>query len=98
MSYAVGVSPLAARRHPRAEDRRCSRTSRRGDGISFALTERHTGSDPSKVATLARRDGDGWRIQGEKWMVGNGGQSRFYTVFARTEGSDRLTAFVLDDP
>jgi alkylation response protein AidB-like acyl-CoA dehydrogenase len=29
-------------------------------------------------------------------MVGNGGQSRFYTVFARAEGSDGLTAFVLD--
>jgi alkylation response protein AidB-like acyl-CoA dehydrogenase len=96
MSYAVGVSPLLlAGTHeqkkavlPHVAD---------GDGISFALTERHTGSDPSKVTTLARREGDGWRIQGEKWMVGNGGQSRFYTVFARTEDSDRLTAFILDE-
>lgn len=96
MSYAVGVSPLLlAGTHE--QKKAVLPQVAGGDGISFALTERHTGSDPSKVATLARREGDGWRIQGEKWMVGNGGQSRFYTVFARTEGSEGLTAFVLDE-
>ena len=96
MSYAVGVSPLLlAGTHE--QKKAVLPHVAAGDGISFALTERHTGSDPSKVSTLARRDGDGWRIQGEKWMVGNGGQSRFYIVFARTEGSDRLTGFVLDE-
>ncbi len=95
MSYAVGVSPMLIAGTHEQKTAVLPHVAG-GDGISFALTERHTGSDPSKVATLARREGDGWRIQGEKWMVGNGGQSRFYTVFARTEGSDGLTAFVLD--
>jgi alkylation response protein AidB-like acyl-CoA dehydrogenase len=96
MSYAVGVGPLliAGTDEQKAE---VLPHVARGDGISFALTERHTGSDPSKVRTLAERDGTGWRIRGEKWMVGNGGQSRYYVVFALTEGSDRLTAFVLDE-
>jgi alkylation response protein AidB-like acyl-CoA dehydrogenase len=96
MSYGVGVSPLLLAGTHEQKQAVLPHVAA-GDGISFALTERHTGSDPSKVTTLARRDGDGWRIQGEKWMVGNGGQSRYYTVFARTEGSDRLTAFVLDE-
>jgi alkylation response protein AidB-like acyl-CoA dehydrogenase len=96
MSYGVGVSPLLLAGTHEQKQAVLPHVAA-GDGISFALTERHTGSDPSKVTTLARRDGNGWRIQGEKWMVGNGGQSRYYTVFARIEGSDRLTAFVLDE-
>ena len=96
MSYGVGVSPLLLAGTHEQKQAVLPHVAA-GDGISFALTERHTGSDPSKVTTLARRDGDGWRIQGEKWMVGNGGQSRYYTVFVRTERSDRLTAFVLDE-
>jgi alkylation response protein AidB-like acyl-CoA dehydrogenase len=96
MSYAVGVSPILL---AGSEEQKAAvlPSVARGDGISFALTERHTGSDPSKVRTLATPKGDGWHLQGEKWMVGNGGQSRFYVVFARTEGSDRLSAFIVDE-
>jgi alkylation response protein AidB-like acyl-CoA dehydrogenase len=96
MSYAVGVSPILLA-GTEEQKRWVLPYVAGGDGISFALTERHTGSDPSKVRTLATPKGDGWHLQGEKWMVGNGGQSRFYVVFAKTEGSDRLSAFVLDE-
>jgi alkylation response protein AidB-like acyl-CoA dehydrogenase len=96
MSYAVGVSPILLAGSDEQKAAVLPAVAR-GDGISFALTERHTGSDPSKVRTLATPKGDGWHLQGEKWMVGNGGQSRFYVVFARTEGSDRLSAFILDE-
>jgi alkylation response protein AidB-like acyl-CoA dehydrogenase len=96
MSYAVGVSPLLIAGNEEQKSTILPDVAA-GDGISFALTERHTGSDPSKVRTLATREGDGWRLHGEKWMVGNGGRSRYYVVFARTEGSDRLSAFILDE-
>jgi alkylation response protein AidB-like acyl-CoA dehydrogenase len=95
MSYAVGVTPLLIA-GTQEQKKRFLPFVAGGDGISFALTERNSGSDPSKVATLARQERGGWRITGEKWMVGNGGESRFYTIFAKTAGSDRLTAFVAD--
>lgn len=95
MSYAVGVGPLLLA-GTEEQKRRTLPEIAAGAGISFALTERHTGSDPSKVQTLATREGSGWRIAGEKWMVGNGGRSRFYVVFARTSDGDGLTAFLLD--
>lgn len=96
MSYAVGVSPILIAGSDEQKAAVLPHVAR-GDGISFALTERHTGSDPSKVRTSATPRGDGWHLQGEKWMVGNGGQSRFYVVFAKIEGSDRLSAFILDE-
>jgi alkylation response protein AidB-like acyl-CoA dehydrogenase len=95
MSYAVGVGPLLLA-GTEEQRRRVLPEVAAGAGISFALTERHTGSDPSKVQTLATREADGWHLEGEKWMVGNGGQSRFYVLFARTSENDGLTAFLLD--
>ena len=40
--------------------------------LSYAVTEADAGSDPSGIATIARRDGDDWIINGEKWFVTSG--------------------------
>jgi alkylation response protein AidB-like acyl-CoA dehydrogenase len=95
MSYAVGVTPLLLAGTEEQKEKFLPSVAG-GDGISFALTERDSGSDPSRVRTIAEPEKGGWHIVGEKWMVGNGGESRFYTIFAKTAGSDRLTAFVVD--
>jgi acyl-CoA dehydrogenase len=66
---------------------------------AFALSERNAGSDVAAMTTSARRDGDGWVIDGEKTWISNGGIADFYTVFARTgtEGGARgLSAFIVD--
>src|SRR4029450_2890169 len=36
---------------------------------AYAITEEGAGSDPTMVRTTARRDGDDWVIDGEKWHV-----------------------------
>jgi alkylation response protein AidB-like acyl-CoA dehydrogenase len=95
MSYAVGVAPLLIAGTQEQKERFLPLVAG-GDGISFALTERNSGSDPSKLRAVARPERGGWRLTGEKWMIGNGGESRFYTIFAKIAGSDRLTAFVAD--
>jgi acyl-CoA dehydrogenase len=51
----------------------------------YAITEPDAGSDVSRLATVARRDGDGWRISGEKWFVTGGDVARFALVVAGTE-------------
>ena len=51
---------------------------------AFALTEPEAGSDVAAIATTATPDGDGWRLNGEKTFISNGGIADFYVVFART--------------
>lgn len=66
---------------------------------AFALSEPEAGSDVAAIATRAVRDGDGWRLDGEKMWISNGGIADFYVVFARTNpagGTRGLSAFVVD--
>ena len=66
---------------------------------AFALSEPEAGSDVAAMATTAVRDGNGWRIDGEKTWISNGGIADYYTVFARTgeaPGARGLSAFIVD--
>ncbi|MCZ8131764.1 MAG: acyl-CoA dehydrogenase family protein [Steroidobacteraceae bacterium] len=65
---------------------------------AFALSEAAAGSDVAALATTARREGDGYCLDGEKTWISNGGLASFYTVFARTgeaPGAKGLSAFVV---
>jgi alkylation response protein AidB-like acyl-CoA dehydrogenase len=71
----------------------------KGVATSFALSERATGSDAAAIQATATREGDGWRLRGEKYWIGNGGASRYYVVFAKTDpsaGGRGISAFVVD--
>jgi acyl-CoA dehydrogenase len=63
--------------------------------LSYAVTEEHAGSDPSGIATKARRDGDGWVIDGEKWFVTSGDVASAHVVVANAEGHGP-TLFIVD--
>lgn len=66
---------------------------------AFALTEPGAGSDAAALTTQAEKDGDGFRITGEKTWISNAPEADFYTVFARTApgpGSAGITAFVVE--
>ena len=65
---------------------------------AFALTEVDAGSDATHLHARAERDGDGYRLTGEKVMVTNGGIADFAVVIAVTDpgaGPRGLTAFVV---
>ena len=75
--------------------------------LSYAVTEEHAGSDPSGIATKARRDGDGWVIDGEKWFVTSGDVADAHVVVADADGhgptlfivdADRPGVDTVDDP
>jgi alkylation response protein AidB-like acyl-CoA dehydrogenase len=71
----------------------------RGVATSFALSERSTGSDAAAIEATAVREGEGWRLRGEKYWIGNGGASRYYVVFAKTDpsaGGRGVSAFMVD--
>jgi acyl-CoA dehydrogenase len=66
---------------------------------AFALSEAAAGSDIAALSTTATRVGGGWRLDGEKTWISNGGIAHHYVVFARSgeaPGARGLTAFVVD--
>jgi acyl-CoA dehydrogenase len=72
---------------------------RDGERIAaFALSEPEAGSDVGALMTLAHRDGQGWRLDGEKTFISNAGIAHHYVVFARLADGDQRTfgAFVVD--
>ncbi len=73
----------------------------RGELIAaFALSEPDAGSDVAAMSTKARRDGDGFVLDGVKTWISNGGLADRYVVFARTgdepRGSKGISAFLVD--
>ena len=70
-----------------------------GDAVpAFALTEPGAGSDAGALALAAERDGDGWRLTGEKIWISNAPEADVYTVFARTTpdaGARGVSAFAV---
>jgi acyl-CoA dehydrogenase len=51
---------------------------------SFALTEPESGSDARSIRALARRDGDGYVLNGTKRFITNAPHAGLFTVIART--------------
>jgi acyl-CoA dehydrogenase len=52
---------------------------------SYSMTEPQGGSDPSLFTTAARRDGDGWVIDGWKFFSSNARTAAFLIVMAVTD-------------
>ena len=71
-----------------------------GDAVaSFGLTEADAGSDPSSLATTARRDGTDWLITGSKRYITNAPIADVFMIFARTDpdaaGTSGISAFLV---
>jgi butyryl-CoA dehydrogenase len=65
---------------------------------AFAISEADAGSDAHNQQTIARPDGDGWVLTGQKTWVANGQHADLALVFARVDGapSNRcITAFLV---
>lgn len=62
----------------------------------FAVTEEKAGSDPSLIETVARPQGDGFRISGEKWFVTVGDVADFLIVQALVGEERAPTLFLVD--
>lgn len=64
---------------------------------AFALSEPEAGSDAAAMQTRATRTETGWRLDGVKTWISNGGIADFYCVFARavpnSTGAKGISAF-----
>ncbi len=56
-----------------------------GDIVScYSMTEPQAGADPKEFTCSAKRDGDSWVINGEKWFSSNAKHAEFMLVLAVT--------------
>ncbi len=62
---------------------------------AFALTEPHHGSDSVSLETEARRDGDGYLLNGAKRWIGNASFADLIIVWAR-DGEGDVGAYVVE--
>lgn len=65
---------------------------------AFAMTEPEAGSDAHAMSCEARRDGDGYVLNGTKTLISNGGLADFYVVFATVPKvkPKGITAFLVE--
>ncbi|MGX1932266.1 acyl-CoA dehydrogenase family protein [Microbacterium resistens] len=62
----------------------------RGEVIGcFGLTEPNSGSDPSSMTTFARREGDGWVLNGAKRWIGLASIAHVAVIWAQTDDGVR---------
>jgi len=72
-----------------------------GEKMAFAITEPDAGSNTHRLSTVARRDGDVYRLQGTKTYISGVDEAFAVLVVARTgvddtTGRARLSLFVVD--
>lgn len=66
---------------------------------AFGLTEAGAGSDASAIATMAKKAGDYYILNGTKQWITNGGEAETYTVVAmtdKTKGARGASAFIIE--
>jgi alkylation response protein AidB-like acyl-CoA dehydrogenase len=66
---------------------------------AYALSEAGSGSDAFALQTRATRTDDGWRIDGRKLWITNGGEAGAFIIFANTDpsaGYRGITAFIVE--
>jgi alkylation response protein AidB-like acyl-CoA dehydrogenase len=94
----LGSGPIALAGTPAQKGAWLPRVAK-GDAIAaFALSEPEAGSDVAALATVARRDGAHWVLDGVKTWISNGGIADLYVVFAReagTSGTKGISAFAV---
>ena len=63
---------------------------------AFALTEPAHGSDSVALETSARRDGDGWVLDGAKRWIGNGSIADVVVVWARSDQDGQVKGLLVE--
>lgn len=72
----------------------------RGERVGCtALTEPHAGSDFAAITTHARREGEGWRLDGRKAWITNAASADVVVLYAQTEpgsGARGIASFLVE--
>src|SRR5436190_13562472 len=79
------------------QKRRYLPASARGERVlAFGLTEPEAGSNPLEMQTTYERRGDGYVLNGVKYLISNAGIADAVVTFAYLKGGGRISAFIVD--
>lgn len=99
-----GLQPVVKHGNQRLRDTFLPRAVTGDLHVAFGITEPNAGTDTSRIATRAVRDGDGWRISGQKIWTTKALEAEVVLILVRTgenpdDRFDGLTLFLADmDP
>ena len=98
---SIGAYPIATWGSEDLKKRYLPAASRGEKILAFGLTEPEAGSNPLEMRSTYRREGNRFLLNGEKYLISNGGICHAVLVFAYPEGVEsgpnhRVSAFVLD--
>jgi acyl-CoA dehydrogenase len=98
MVHGIGLPPVLALGAPSLQDEIAPEVLSGRSQISLAITEPGGGSDVAQLSTRAERDGDVYRVTGQKTYITGGMTSRWATVAVRTggPGAAGLSLLVID--
>jgi len=105
MIVSTVMSTIALARHGSPEQKRryLPGLARGTTRFCFAITEPNAGSNSFRLETLATRDGDGYRIRGQKYFISGVEQAQHVLLVTRStparEVSDKragLSLFIVD--
>jgi alkylation response protein AidB-like acyl-CoA dehydrogenase len=82
------TGPLLLKYGTEAQKKRYLPAIARGEAFfGIGMSEPNAGSDLAAVRTRAERDGDGWRLQGQKIWTTHGHRSHYLVALVRTSGT-----------
>jgi alkylation response protein AidB-like acyl-CoA dehydrogenase len=101
ISPAIAGSVLTRHATPEQKERWLRPIGTCTGKIAFAITEPDAGSNSHRISTVARRDGDMYRLTGAKTFISGVDEAQAMLVVARTDtdeatGRGRLSLFVVD--
>ncbi len=94
----LGTTPILLGGSPEQKERWLGPIAAGEVMTAFAMTESEAGSDVSGIATTARRDEQGYVLDGAKTLISNAGIADLYVVFAstdRSKGSKGISCFLV---
>jgi acyl-CoA dehydrogenase len=94
----LGTTPILLSGSPAQKERWLGPIAQGAVMTAFAMTEPEAGSDVAAVATMARRDGSGYVLDGSKTLISNAGIADLYIVFASTDrakGAKGISCFLV---
>ena len=98
MCNHLGALPLLIAGTDAQKTEWLGRLGKKLEFVSYACSEPDAGSDVAGMKTRIVKDGDGWRVTGQKRWITNAGHASFFTGFATFDPAERhkgITAFVV---
>ena len=94
----IGTLPLLYYGNEDQKNKYISKLASGEWAAAYCLTEPNAGSDANSGKTKAdlSEDGTHYTINGQKMWITNGGFAKLFTVFAKIEDDENLTAFLVE--